>query len=179
MIAALNIMSMFYHIETDVTFCLHDAEPNYIYNRHIDRKISRDVFTNMFLESTYDKNVLMLDKNKNIKKCIYEKQNTYIDYYYDNFSYNKNMNALYHIYHNFSMYHNVNSELYNGLWNNVNFIIKCSYLRENPYSFLYLPRELHTIILRFMIQSYQQNDVKNFDTKETTDYLFHHFINLD
>jgi len=69
-----KIMSMFYHIDTDITFCLHDAEPNYVYNRYIDKKIvSLNVFTDMFLKSTYDKNASMLNKNKVIKKCIYEK----------------------------------------------------------------------------------------------------------
>jgi hypothetical protein len=194
-VTASKILSTFYHIDADIIFCLYDTISHWFYNKHISKTIPLNIFDDILVECTRDDNVLMLDKksgNHIIKKCIYEKQNTYIESYYDNFSYYKNVNALYHIYHSFSMYHDVNSKLYSGLWDNVNFIVKCSYLffmfdilRKDLHACLYLPRELQTIILHFMIQMYQQNDIKDLYhkkkrrliTDKNTDYVYQYFIN--
>jgi len=84
------------------------------------------------------------------------------------------------------MYHNVNSELYSGLWNNINFIIKCSYLlfvfdilRKKSSDSIYLPKELCRIILHFMVQIYQKNDIKKINTKNIADIIFRLCFNLD
>uniref|UniRef100_A0A6C0C9U4 Uncharacterized protein n=1 Tax=viral metagenome TaxID=1070528 RepID=A0A6C0C9U4_9ZZZZ len=168
---ASGIYSSFWNVNTDVTFYLDGVTAKTVYDHYIDKKtMPLNIFKDICDSCIFDNNVLMIDQKNNdivMKKCTYEDNNTYIDYYNNNFSYNKNVLALYHIYNNFSMYYDVNSDLYNGLWNNVNFIVKCSYviftfniLRQNPYGCcLYLPRELHTIILHFMIQTYQKNDV--------------------
>lgn len=174
-----KIWSSFWDINTDITFCLRSATTKSIYDYYIDKKtMPLDIFKDIYEEYTCDNNVLMIDEKNNnisIRKCIRENENTHIDNYNDNFSYNKNVSALYHIYNNFSVHYDVNSGIYSGLWDNVNFIVKCSYiiftckiLRENPYDCLYLPKELHTIILHFMIQLYQKNDIKDFSKKIDT-----------
>jgi hypothetical protein len=174
-----RVWSTFWRINTDITFCLRSASPSSIYDQYIDKKtMPLNIFKDICDEYTRDNNILMIDQKNTdvfIRKCICENENTHIDSYNNTFSYDKNVHAVYHIYNNFSVYYDVNSELYNSLWDNINFIVKCSYLiftfnilRQNPYGCLYLPRELHTIILHSMIQLYQKNDTKDFRKKNDT-----------
>lgn len=180
--------SAFRDIETDVTFCTKRADKTAIYTKFFDKKeIPIEIFTDIFTDCTRDDNLMMLEKKDNatvIRKCIMEKKSTYTNCYRDHFSYNKNIYALYHIHYNFSVYHDINGDLYTGLCDNIDMIAKYSYvlfafrtLHENTRRSFFLPRELRLIIVQLMASHYQKN-ARKINPEKIANYFPHVWHNM-
>jgi hypothetical protein len=180
-----------YTIKTDLIFCLAESvtmNKLKVYNKYCDHNMFPfDIFNEIYDSYTMNYHALVIHRDKTIKQCCAENKNTYIKLYQDTFlSYDKTVNIIYRIYHNHSMYYQTDGFLYLKLWNNIDFISKCSHIlfcfKQLPYetSEYWLPFEIRMIILLSVVELFQNGefkieDVENDYKRYRNDFYRWHF----